>query len=343
LAETSQTGESGRGWLLLVYQLPARPSRLRVKVWRRLQRLGAIPVKNSAYALPHTPQAREDFEWLREEITALRGGAAVFAADPGDERTAAELAGEFRAARSREYAALREEAAAVAARQGRRGGMARPRLQRAARMLRARWDELSAVDSLGSPGRQEAGQAIEKLEALLAPRSQATWQAPSGGTIMATGKFRKRTWVTRPRPGVDRMSSAWLIRRFIDPQARFQFAGAAPQTGSALPFDMYGVEFGHHGGECTFETLARRFRVRDRAVGRIAQIVHNLDLLDDKYDTPEAATLGQLIAGLRQSCPDDHQLLDRGMAMFEALYRSLAHPAPRKRKAQAGTTARAGC
>ncbi len=336
MKDGGQSGEGGRGWLLLVYQLPARPSRLRVKVWRRLQKMGALLVKNSAYALPHTPQAREDFEWLREEITALKGEAAIFAADPVDARTGEELAAEYRAAREKDYAGLRAEAARLGQRvrglSATRGRWQRPRLQRAVRLLRARWDELASADYLQSPGGEEASAVIETVESLLAPRfDQAPRKAPSGGEVMS-GKFRNRTWVTRPRPGIDRMSSAWLIQRFIDPQARFKFAERAAQAPGALPFDMYGVEFGHHGDNCTFETLARRFRVRDRAVARIAQAVHNLDLLDDKYDAPEAATLGQLVAGLRQTYSDDRELLDRGIGMFEALYRSLANPAPPKKK-----------
>ncbi len=138
-----------------------------------------------------------------------------------------------------------------------------------------------------------------------------------------TGTFRNRTWVTRPRPGVDRMASAWLIRRFIDSRARFQFA-ERPKKGRAVPFDMYGVEFGHQGNHCTFETLAQRFAVTQPAVRRLGQIVHDVDLKDAHYGAPEAPVVQQMVEGLRLSYSSDQELLEHGMALFEALYRSFS-------------------
>lgn len=124
------------------------------------------------------------------------------------------------------------------------------------------------------------------------------------------------------------MSSAWLIRRFIDPQARFGFAEdrtAAPDK--AVPFDMFGVEFSHHGDGCTFETLCAVFGIDDEAVRRIAAIVHDLDLKDGRFSPPEAATVDAMIEGLQLANSDDERLLSEGMTLFESLYRSFAHAA----------------
>ena len=146
-------------------------------------------------------------------------------------------------------------------------------------------------------------------------------------------KFRSRTWVTRPRPGVDRMSSAWLIRKFVDPEAKFAFAEKPDGVPGGVPFDMFGVLFGHEGHACTFETLLRRFSIRGNAFMRIGQIVHNLDLKDELFEVPEAIAVGRLIEGLRQIHPDDHKLLEHGMELFEALYRSLINaPSPKLRR-----------
>ncbi|HSC28292.1 MAG TPA: chromate resistance protein ChrB domain-containing protein, partial [Vicinamibacterales bacterium] len=135
--------------------------------------------------------------------------------------------------------------------------------------------------------------------------------------------YEGRLWVTRPRPGVDRMASAWLIRRFIDAGARFGFVAdrdAAPPD--SVPFDMFGVEFTHQGELCTFEMLCETFRLNEPALSRIAEIVHDLDLKDGRFGATEAPAMGVIIEGLRLSHADDHDLLAAGMTLFEALYRA---------------------
>ena len=144
----------------------------------------------------------------------------------------------------------------------------------------------------------------------------------TAGATLAVKDFKKKVWVTRPRPGVDRMASAWLIRRAIDPNATFVFR--TKPRGSEIPFDMYTGDFGHHGDLCTFETLAARFALRNPAVASIAQIVHDLDMKEARYNRPEAPAVGRLVEGLRQMHKDDDALLEQGMAMFEALSRSFA-------------------
>lgn len=317
--------QSRRRWLLLAHQLPATPSNLRVKTWRRLQELGALPIKQSVYVLPDSAESREDFEWLRVEIEGAGGEAVIFAAEHLDVEAEAALVEEFRRTRQEAYTGLATELQRARPKSGaQREPIAAKELAR----YRSRFHAIERLDFFGSAGRDRVASLLAALE----PRRQ---DAPKSGTSKsAADKFHGRLWVTRPRPGVDRMGSAWLIRRFIDSAARFDFVTDAKSAAAeALPFDMYGVGFGHEGDRCTFETLIARFDVADPAVARLAEVVHDLDLKDNKFGAAEAATMGAAIDGLQMSCVDDHQLLEQGIILFEAMYRSLAQRAraPRPR------------
>lgn len=298
-----------------------------MKTWRRLQDLGALAVKQSMYVLPDSPEAREDFEWLRVEIEGSGGEAVVFSANHLDAEAETALVEEFRRSRQAAYMELAAELQRVRSKSGNRRGQAQ--LRDIAR-YRERFHAIERVDFFGSAGRDRVASLLATLESKRAGGANDN-PGPSGDDL---AQYRGRLWVTRPRPGVDRMSSAWLIRRFIDPAASFGFvtdAKSAPPD--AVPFDMYGVGFGHEGDRCTFETLLLRFGITDRAATRLREVVHDLDLKDGKYAAPEAATLGAAIDGLQLSCADDHQLLDRGIILFEAMYRSFSEqdrsPRPR--------------
>ena len=322
-------------WLLLVYQLPARPSNIRVRTWRRLLQVGAVSLKNSAYVLPNTPEAKEDFEWIKAEIVALKGQANVLLADHLDAATQEEIASAFQAARQSDFQKIRSETKRLLrAIQRRPATMAsRPKLQRRARALRERLNGILSIDFFHAPGHDEAIALLDESEALLARAPASAKGISKGGEKLMVEKFRSRTWVTRPRPGVERMSSAWLIRKFVDPEAKFAFTEKPDGVPGGVPFDMLGVLFGHEGNSCTFETLLRRFSIRGNVLVRIGQIVHNLDLKDERFETPEAIAFGRLIEGLCQIHPDDHMLLEHGMELFEALYRSLTNtPSPKLRR-----------
>jgi hypothetical protein len=129
-------------------------------------------------------------------------------------------------------------------------------------------------------------------------------------------------WVTRPKPHIDRTACAWLIRRFIDPEASFAFApdpaGAAGLGGT--PFDMRGVELGHHEGRCSFETILQKYRIRDAALDEIAAMVHDADLDDDRFRSPEAPGLDAIIRGLGLVIQDDHELLRYAEVIYDGLY-----------------------
>lgn len=320
---------AARRWLLFVHQLPSTPSNLRVRTWRRLQQLGALPVKQAVYVLPDTPNAREDFEWLKTEIKAAGGDASVFAADSVDSWSDDALVEEFRRSRQDAYGALAREVERIlgrlmAARRPR--GTRAPAARRLLEVFRERSTAIEHVDFFGSAGRDRVTTLLKQLEE---KASDPPRPAGPPRTERAEGQdYTNRVWVTRPRPGVDRMASAWLIKRFVDPQARFAFAADRESVSQgAIPFDMFGVDFSHQGEGCTFETLCAFFAIHEPAVARIAGIVHDLDLKDGRFAAQEAPTVGTLIEGMQLSVSDDDVLLAQGMALFESLYRAFEQSA----------------
>jgi hypothetical protein len=316
---------SRRRWLLFIHQLPSQPSNLRVTTWRRLQQIGAIPLKQAVYILPDAPDAREDFEWLKTEVKAAGGDASVFAADNVDAWSDDALVEEFRRVRQEVYDALArdvEQALKRASNPRRPKGTRAPALRRLLDIFRERLVAAEKIDFFGSAGRDRVLTMVRQLEDRIAGPSRPSSPSEShAGGRMAS--FQGRVWITRPRPGVDRMASAWLIRRFVDRQARFGFAAdreSVPDQG--VPFDMFGVEFSHQGEGCTFETLCAVFDLDAPALSRIAAIVHDLDLKDGKFGAPECSTVGAMIEGLQLAYQDDDALLEQGMTMFDSLYRS---------------------
>jgi hypothetical protein len=324
-------------WLLLIQQLPTRPSSARIKTWRRLQQIGSVLLKNSVYILPHTPQAREDFEWLCSEIRAANGQASVLAAEALTGEQEEEIRHAFREARTADYEALRGKARELSRRiPGSLAGSSRQGLQRSLRMLRDELVRVQSIDFCGSPARTAAEEMLDKVASKLTPKAVRTSPARAKAHALKPGVYRRRIWVTRPRPGVDRIASAWLIDRFIDSSARFAFVNveAAQVPKGQVPFDMFGAEFGHQGHRCTFETLCERFGLDEPALRRIGEIVHEVDLKDRRYDPAEAPVIATVIEGLRAGYKDDGELLQHGMALFGGLYESFRqseHPRGRTR------------
>jgi hypothetical protein len=321
-------------WLLLVHQLPAEPSNLRVKVWRRLQAVGAVAIKNSVYVLPHSSETREDLEWIRGEIVAEGGEASLFAADAIDDLTDDEVIDAFAAARRSDWERLRREIEELGDRprapspDGTAAELPRePLWARQFHQLRNRAAQIDRIDYFRAPGREDALAALEGIGATGAAPAP---EPPRSRKRRAAGELAGRRWLTRPRPGVDRMASAWLIRRFIDPRAEFEFAERLPADGEPVPFDMFGVEFGHHGERCTFETLVARFELSEPAIDRIARLVHDLDLRREPGLDADTATVGRLVEGLREATDEDDRLLERGMGLFEALYLAYRRESPSK-------------
>jgi hypothetical protein len=295
-------------WLLFVFSLSAKNASLRVDIWRRLRRYGTFILKNSGYILPNNPANEERFQWLAQQVRRAKGEATVVKAEAFDNLPSDELVRRFVIERSREYAALaREVQRTIQKSQFTRGLQTR---------LRKRFQEIIERDYVGCPQRS-------KVEALLA-KMDSRQEVSEVRPVRSRKEFRKRTWVTRHRPGIDRVASAWLIRRFVDQDAVFAFAESPKNHPSAVPFDMFGAEgFGHRGEDCTFETLLKVFAIEDPRVAAIAQAVHDADLGDEKYGRVEALGLDRVLAGWEQQGISDDKLLRRGMELIEGLYQAL--------------------
>jgi hypothetical protein len=324
--QTLHSRDAPRRWLVMVHQLPSEPSHFRVRAWRQMRDLGAISVKQAVNVLPDSTVARADFQRLSLEIRDAGGDASVFSAEAVDPWSDEALVETFRQSRQRAYRALEREirkAVRLTRRRSGRGVRAQPP-QKVLGRFHQRLIATERLDFFAAPGRDRVVALLQQMARAAAPADRGA-DGPHVSNHPAKA-YRGRVWVTRPRPGVDRMASAWLIRRFIDPDAHFAFAtdrGAV--LAGTIPFDMSEVEFSHHEGGCTFETLCERFGIRGRAVGHIAAIVHDLDLKDDRFGVPDTATIGAVVQGLQLAHAADEVLLEQGMALFEALYRSSAH------------------
>lgn len=298
-------------WLLLVFSLPARSASQRVDIWRKLQRYGTLALRSPGHVLPNTLANQERMEWLATAIRTYKGQASVVQVKGFDDLPKERLKELFVEARSRDYQKLLHDAKKLLA----LSFSKRPtgRLNR----IRRRLQELQDIDFFGNSLRT-------KVERLLANVDESETVKPARKGKRRSAEYLNRLWITRPRPGIDRVSSAWLIRRFIDPKARFVFGPDPDSHSDATPFDMFCQQgFGHRGEDCTFETLYKQFSIRDDTVKRIAQIIHDADLGDEKFGRPEGLGLDKVLNGwAKQDLPDD-ELLQRGMDLIEGLYESL--------------------
>lgn len=283
---------------MLIHQLPPKPDYLRVKAARRLQRIGAVAIKNTVYLLPANDATLEDMQWTVREIREAGGEANLCRVQFVDGLTEGDLQQRFKAARDADYAPLLKEAKKKGA---------------DAAALREKAAAIRDIDFFSAPN----GRALEGLLQSL--------ERPAAAKAATRLHLRKRVWVTRAGIHVDRMASAWLIRRFIDPDAKFRFVSdpAKPRR-DEIRFDMFDAEFTHEGDLCTFEVLARRAGLTGRAIHTIGEIVHDIDLRDHKFAHPETAGIAALVGGIASASSKDEERLRRASELFDALYRALA-------------------
>src|SRR5262252_7451256 len=303
--------------LLLFVGVPPTPSSLRVRVWRRLRSLGAVPLKRSAYLLPDTPERYEDFQWLAQQIQREGGDATLIRVQQIQNISQGDVLRLFHEPRDHDYRLLAARYRKVLKRLEQKSAAKSARVQEELARLAKDHQRIRDVDFFGAPG----GAEVRRLEEVVAMRTRRPEpiRREEPPTLDLT-KLQGRRWVTRSRPHIDRVASAWLIKRFIDPEAQFVFTQPAEFPKDAIPFDAPGVELSHQGEDCTFETLVKRARLRDRRLARLAEVVHEADLRDGKFPHEEARGIDVAIRALLAASPDDHQVLTQGMALFEGLY-----------------------
>jgi hypothetical protein len=307
---TVSTIKSGPPWLLLTFTLPTRRASKRVEVWRNLQRYGAVPLGNSGYLLPNNPINQERFEWLATTIRKYAGEASVVMVQSIDNLSTPQLIARFAEARARDYQELIGELQKVSSAASRKYSPGRMN------RLRTQFREIVEVDFFHSPLQKRVEELFARVDASPSSNAETAKVNPR--------EYIGRSWVTRPRPGIDRSASAWLIRNYIDKKARFTFASETQTPRDAVPFDMFHGGFGHRGEDCTFETLQKTFRIRDRKVGVIGQMIHDADLADEKFGRKEGFGVDEVLKGWAKQGIRDSELLQRGIQLIEALYCSVA-------------------
>jgi hypothetical protein len=301
-------------WLFLLFNLPAKQSSGRVKVWRRLKKFGAIQLKTSTYVLPDESVHYERFQWLAKEIVDTGGEATLVRVKDIEGMPHAAIVALFNEARARDYDEL-SEPLNLLIKENKARKQSPDNFSHQLQKLRQRYQEIRDIDYFQSSRSEDLQRLVQKAEALESPEKK-----PETTTRLRVEDYRDKTWITRPRPEIDRVGSAWLIRKFIDPGAKFVFANTAAEVPKAIPYDMFEAEFSHHGDHCTFETLIQRFGFRDRAVLRLAELIHDADVEDDKFHRVEGFGVEQIFKGWAKQGLADQEILAKGFECFDALY-----------------------
>jgi hypothetical protein len=297
-----------------LFNLPAKQSSDRVKVWRRLKKFGSVQLKTSTYVLPDEPVHYERFQWLAKEIVDTGGEATLVRVKDIEGMPHAAIVAMFNDARARDYDEIAEPLTRLIKDRKARKTSAET-FSSELEKIRRRFQEINEIDYFQSSRGDDLRRLFQKAESLGSLRKR-----PETKARLQVEDYRGKTWITRPRPEIDRVGSAWLIRKFIDAGAKFVFANTPPEFPEAIPYDMFEVEFSHHGDCCTFETLVERFGIRDRAVLRLAELIHDADVEDDKFHRVEGFGVEQIFKGWGKQGLNDQEILSKGFECFDALY-----------------------
>ncbi|MBI5588969.1 MAG: chromate resistance protein [Deltaproteobacteria bacterium] len=307
-------------WLLLIHQIPPNPNALRVKIWRRLQQVGAVAIKQSVYAMPISDQSREDLSWILKEIIAGGGDGSILEARFLEGLSDKQVISLFQGARKSDYEKIIQDANQLLA--GWSPGDNNPRdsaVKGSAQVtkLRRRLDEVRNIDFYQATELGTAEILLNNLAAQVAGEASALSAVKEGFDTL-----KGKTWVTRKNLFVDRIACGWLIRRFVDKSAVFKFVGSvpyAPEPGE-IRFDMFDGDYTHEGDRCTFEVMIGRMGLEDRALLPVSEVVHDIDLKDAKFGRSETDGFYALLAGLVASQADDDRRMREGLGLFENLY-----------------------
>ncbi len=296
-------------WLLLLYSLPTQQNTERVAVWRKLKQCGAVQIKTSTYLLPDLPAQYEHFQWLAKQVRDYGGDGTLVRAREIEGLPNAKLIQLFDRARGKDYSELSNELRAFIARRKKVGAEAAANeIARFTRAFRA----IRAIDFFDSPHALDV--------AILLQRAEGNHGSVKARPRLDAKNFVGKTWLTRPRPEIDRVGSAWLIRNFIDPKAKFVFAAKVPATSKVIPYDMVEAEFSHEGDDCTFETLRKRFAIEDKAVRKIGEMIHDADLEDAKFQRSECIGIDRILKGWAKRGMPDADIVANGFRCFDGLY-----------------------
>ena len=309
-------------WLAFSYSLISqRGSSARVGVWRRLQQLGTVSLKNGLYVLPEGEEHLEAFQWLAQQVQEAKGESTIMRVERFEGVTDAQLIDLFRDGCLTKYEQLDREVAITEKRLQRSRKKDTKSIGRVLKKLQRQCEEIARLDFFDSPHGQRVMSRLRQLKLMYARTSPEDLSLPKLTTAVIS-EYHERTWVTRPRPHVDRLACGWFIRQFINPKAIIRYS-TQPLDGE-IRFDMRGADFGHHDSLCTFETMIRRFGLSDPALHIVGEIVHEVDLHDGLYAHAETGGVDAILKGWLLDKLSDEELERHGIVLFQGLYRSLA-------------------
>lgn len=323
------TQKKGLGWLLFFYSAPSKPVSNRMKIWRKLIGAGAVQMKGAVYMLPFSDDNYEFFQWLVSEVAGMKGDAAFVRIERVETIRDSELIALFNRQRANDYKVIGKacEDIEIKLNSIRKGGKPQNIKGMSDQFagLRKDFEEIRKIDFFSSKEGVSLSERIRRIHAdiKIVSGTETKKEKTVALTLKSPNDYQGKTWITRKRPFIDRMASAWLIKRFIDKNAAFDFVDekdAETAGENAVTFDVRGGEFTHVGDMCTFEVLVRVFGLKDKALKKIAEIVHDLDMKDKKYGAVEAEGIEEILSGIRKTAKSDTETLEKGMAVFEMLY-----------------------
>jgi len=318
-----------QGWLLFFYSVPSKPVNSRMKVWRKLMKSGAVQLKGSVYILPDNEEHREFLQWLVTEISGMKGEGAFASIEKIETMKDSEIIALFNEQRGADYRDIGKslddlERRLGSVQKGARVQNIKVISEQLVKLVRE-YDRIVAVDFYHPGEGKRLSEKIINLKSQIRALSGVEERKESPVLTRDIAKYQGKVWVTRKKPFIDRMASAWLIRKFIDSKAVFGFIDEKDIDAldkKSAAFDIRGGEFTHSGDRCTFEGLIKAFGLKGKILRKMAEIVHDLDMRDDKYKAAEAKGLEDILSGIRKSAKDDSEALEKGMVVFEMLYTS---------------------